>query len=110
MRIKLQRKGTFSVRHTCPMSWSFDTKLSRDIYYKDVKLFRQQSVVDTIIDDIAYTFGVERGKLNVVAAAKGLVCGRMRIWYKSGDAVECWNNREVALCYAFRNLSKLTAL
>ncbi|KAF8425556.1 Spo11/DNA topoisomerase VI subunit A [Tirmania nivea] len=66
----------------------------RDIYYKDVKLFRKQSVVDNIIDDIAYTFGVERGKLNVVAAAKGLVCGHMKMWYKSGDAVECWHDRE----------------
>lgn len=69
--------------------------LSRDIYYKDVNLFRKQSVVDTIVDDVAYTFGVEREKLNVVAAAKGLVCGNMKIWFKSGDAIECWKDKEV---------------
>ena len=96
-------------RETSTCLGSFGTKLPRDIYYKDVKLFRKQSVVDTIIDDIAYTFGVERGKLNVVAAAKGLVCGHLKIWFKSGDAVECWSNREVTLCYALRNLSKLIA-
>ena len=58
-------------------------------------MFRKQSVVDNIIDDIAYTFGVERKKLNVVAAAKGLVCGRMKIWYKTGDVTECWNDQDV---------------
>lgn len=58
-------------------------------------MFRKQSVVDGIIDDIAYTFDVERKKLNVVAAAKGLVCGRMKIWYKTGDMTECWNDQDV---------------
>lgn len=38
---------------------------------------------------------MERKKLNVVAAAKGLVCGRMRIWYKTGDVTECWNDQDV---------------
>ncbi|RPB26966.1 DNA topoisomerase IV, alpha subunit, partial [Terfezia boudieri ATCC MYA-4762] len=82
----------------------------RDIYYKDVKLFRKQSVVDTIIDDIAYTFGVERGKLNVVAAAKGLVCGHMKIWYMSGDMVECWNNREGILIPSTKSINRIDVL
>ncbi|KAF8475810.1 Spo11/DNA topoisomerase VI subunit A [Kalaharituber pfeilii] len=69
----------------------------RDIYYKDVKLFRKQTVVDTIVDNIAYTLGVERGKLNVVAAAKGLISGCLRIWYKSGEVIECWRDREGVL-------------
>lgn len=67
----------------------------RDLFYKDVKLFRKQSVVDTIVDDIAYTFGVERGILNIVAAAKGLVCGNLRLYLNTGAIVECWSDREV---------------
>ncbi|KAI9674611.1 MAG: hypothetical protein M1829_003693 [Trizodia sp. TS-e1964] len=37
----------------------------RDIYYKDVELFGRQSIVDKYVDDIAYTFNVERESLNV---------------------------------------------
>lgn len=65
----------------------------RDIYYKDPALFKTQSTVDRIVDDIAYSFHVPRATLNVVdqdslvifshiakdigqiASAKGLVAG-----------------------------------
>ncbi|ETW81048.1 hypothetical protein HETIRDRAFT_319856, partial [Heterobasidion irregulare TC 32-1] len=47
----------------------------RDMYYKDVPLFKSQSVVDRFIDDIAATIGVGRADLNVRASSKGLVCG-----------------------------------
>ncbi|TVY13582.1 Meiotic recombination protein rec12 [Lachnellula arida] len=35
----------------------------------------KQAVVNRYVDDLAYTLGVERDALNVVAAAKGLVAG-----------------------------------
>ncbi|ETS80173.1 hypothetical protein PFICI_07702 [Pestalotiopsis fici W106-1] len=38
-------------------------------------LFERQSYVDQIIDDIAFTFGVNRDALNIVATSKGLVAG-----------------------------------
>lgn len=40
--------------------------MSRDIYYHDPDLFRQQETVDRYIDDIAHTFQVTRSALNVV--------------------------------------------
>lgn len=39
----------------------------RDIYYRDPELFLKQAVVDRYVDDIAYTFGVNRDALNVVS-------------------------------------------
>lgn len=38
----------------------------RDIYYTDPAYFKSQSIVDKIVDDLAYTIGVERTALNVV--------------------------------------------
>ncbi|KAJ5785973.1 Winged helix-turn-helix transcription repressor DNA-binding [Penicillium pulvis] len=47
----------------------------RDIYYTDPAYFRSQHVVDRIVDDLAYTIGVDRAALNIEAAGKGLVTG-----------------------------------
>ncbi|KAJ5534002.1 Winged helix-turn-helix transcription repressor DNA-binding [Penicillium freii] len=51
----------------------------RDIYYIDPEFFRVQYIVDHIVDDLAYTIGVNRTALNVEAAAKGLVTGDFRL-------------------------------
>ncbi|KAJ6186064.1 Winged helix-turn-helix transcription repressor DNA-binding [Penicillium mononematosum] len=51
----------------------------RDIYYIDPEFFRKQCIVDRIVDDLAYTIGVNRTALNVEAAAKGLVTGDFRL-------------------------------
>ncbi|KAJ5672696.1 Winged helix-turn-helix transcription repressor DNA-binding [Penicillium longicatenatum] len=47
----------------------------RDIYYINPAYFRSQHVVDSIVDDLAYTIGVDRTALNVEAAGKGLITG-----------------------------------
>ncbi|KAH9949634.1 DNA topoisomerase IV alpha subunit [Amylocystis lapponica] len=47
----------------------------RDIYYKDVPLFKSQGVVDKLVDDLAATFSLGRADLHVRASSKGLVCG-----------------------------------
>ncbi|KAH8796899.1 Spo11/DNA topoisomerase VI subunit A [Hyaloscypha sp. PMI_1271] len=60
----------------------------RDMYYRDPELFMRQAVVDRYVDDIAYTFGVGRDALNVVAAAKGLVAGFFSVKRKDDSAVE----------------------
>ncbi|KAE8351755.1 Spo11/DNA topoisomerase VI subunit A [Aspergillus coremiiformis] len=60
----------------------------RDIYYSDPSCFKNQKVVDTIIDDLAYTIGVDRSALNVDAAAKGLVAGYYRLLRKSGEIMD----------------------
>ncbi|THH30927.1 hypothetical protein EUX98_g3252 [Antrodiella citrinella] len=51
----------------------------RDMYYKDVALFKQQSVVDKLVDDIAASAGnyslTAYTQLLQRASAKGLFCG-----------------------------------
>lgn len=51
----------------------------RDLYYKDVKLFKSQATVDKAIDDLACTFNIQRRCLHVIAAAKGLVYGPLTV-------------------------------
>ncbi|PLN75137.1 DNA topoisomerase IV, alpha subunit [Aspergillus taichungensis] len=60
----------------------------RDIYYSDPVCFGSQRVVDVLVDDIAFTIGVDRASLNVEAAAKGLVAGQYRLIHPSAHAVE----------------------
>ncbi|TVY87160.1 Meiotic recombination protein, partial [Lachnellula willkommii] len=63
-------------------------KFNRDIYYRDPELFMRQAVVNRYVDDLAYTLGVERDALNVVAAAKGLVAGAFTITRKDASIVD----------------------
>lgn len=44
--------------------------ITRDIYYIDPEFFRVQYIVDHIVDDLAYTIGVNRTALNVVCPAE----------------------------------------
>ncbi|OQE19574.1 hypothetical protein PENSTE_c015G00811 [Penicillium steckii] len=47
----------------------------RDIYYIDPAYFQTQTTINNVVDDIAYTIGVNRLALNVEAAGKGLIAG-----------------------------------
>ena len=63
-------------------SYNIDHYTTRDIYYKDVPLFKSQKIVDSVkilivfchsqyllvqlVDDIAATFDLERSDLNIV--------------------------------------------
>jgi len=49
----------------------------RDMFYTDVKLFKDQSESDNVLDDVACMVGCTRSCLNVVASDKGLVVGRV---------------------------------
>ncbi|KAI9830328.1 MAG: hypothetical protein M1819_005709 [Sarea resinae] len=69
----------------------------RDIFYKDPELFFRQSVVDRYVDDIAHTFDVPRALLNVVAAAKGLVIGPLKLKRKDGSELNCGSQSEGTL-------------
>ncbi|PIG81239.1 meiotic recombination protein spo11 [Aspergillus arachidicola] len=60
----------------------------RDIYYSDPACFGTQRIVDTIVDDLAYTIGVDRSALNVEAAAKGLVAGYCSFLTKFGEIMD----------------------
>ncbi|KAJ6594186.1 Spo11/DNA topoisomerase VI subunit A [Mycena capillaripes] len=60
----------------------------RDMYYRDVPLFKTQKVVDNLVDDLAATFELERADLNVRATSKGLVCGSgLVIHLNSGEKI-----------------------
>ncbi|OOO11708.1 Spo11/DNA topoisomerase VI subunit A domain-containing protein [Aspergillus oryzae] len=54
----------------------------------DPACFGTQRIVDTIVDDLAYTIGVDRSALNVEAAAKGLVAGYCSLLTKSGETMD----------------------
>ncbi|EFQ34246.1 type IIB DNA topoisomerase [Colletotrichum graminicola M1.001] len=62
------------------------TITKRNIYYQDENLFKKQSVVDNLVDDLAYTLGLGREDLGIVATGKGLVAGPILIRTKTHHA------------------------
>lgn len=60
----------------------------RDLFYTDVKLFKDQIESDTVLDDVACMIGCTRTSLNVVASDKGLVVGRIQ-YREAGDYIDC---------------------
>ncbi|CAM9210290.1 unnamed protein product [Choristocarpus tenellus] len=60
----------------------------RDMFYTDVKLFKEQGESDTVLDDVACMVGCTRSCLNVVASEKGLVVGRVT-FVEDGDLIDC---------------------
>ncbi|GAA5886178.1 hypothetical protein JCM6882_004290 [Rhodosporidiobolus microsporus] len=60
----------------------------RDLYYRDIAVFGKQQTVDALIEDIAATLQVRRSDLNVVAAAKGLFAGSIKIVTTDGQTLE----------------------
>lgn len=61
----------------------------REVYYRHVPLFRKQSVVDHLIDDLAATLHVTRLALNIVAGCKGLVYGNIIFRMRDGSSLVC---------------------
>ena len=59
----------------------------RDLFYTDVKLFKQQTESDDILDDAACMLGCTRSSLNVVASEKGIVVGKL-IFDDDGDTID----------------------
>ncbi len=54
----------------------------------DVKLFKDQTESDAVLDDVACMVGCTRTSLHVVASDKGLVVGRIQ-YYEAGDYIDC---------------------
>ncbi|TLD25383.1 hypothetical protein PspLS_05403 [Pyricularia sp. CBS 133598] len=65
----------------------------RNIFYQAKDLFRNQAVVDRLVDDVAFTLGVGRHSLNITAAGKGLVIGPISFVLNDGTFVSCDNMR-----------------
>ncbi len=61
----------------------------RDLYYENVKLFnKSQTTSDALIEDLGAMLGVTRNSLNINAAAKGKVIGRLQ-FTERGDQIDC---------------------
>ena len=60
----------------------------RDLFYTDVKLFKDQGESDAVLDDVACMLGCTRTSLHVVASDKGLVVGRIQ-YREAGDFIDC---------------------
>jgi len=60
----------------------------RDLFYTDVKLFKEQGESDAVLDDVACMVGCTRTSLHVVASDKGLVVGRIQ-YKEAGDEIDC---------------------
>ncbi|KAI9098324.1 Spo11/DNA topoisomerase VI subunit A [Phlyctochytrium arcticum] len=65
------------------------TATKRDVFYKDVGIYKKQQVLDDIVEDIACSLGVARALLNVVAASKGLVYGHLNLHLRDGRVMDC---------------------
>ncbi|XP_027709095.1 meiotic recombination protein SPO11 isoform X1 [Vombatus ursinus] len=61
----------------------------RDIYYTDIQLFGNQSVVDNIINDISCMLKVPRRNLHILSTSKGLIAGNLSFIEEDGTKVNC---------------------
>ena len=59
----------------------------REIFYNDVNLFKTQINSDKIIDDIPPLLNTTRDSTHIVASAKGMAIGRLKI-KDSGDVID----------------------
>lgn len=60
----------------------------RDLFYTDVKLFKDQRDSDLVIEDVACMLGATRPSLGVLASAKGVVVGCLK-FKEDGDEIDC---------------------
>lgn len=60
-------------------------------------LFGKQAIVDRYVDDIAFTFNVPRSALNVAAAAKGLLVGKINFCRRDGSSADCGADKDGVL-------------
>uniref|UniRef100_G3TEX4 Meiotic recombination protein SPO11 n=1 Tax=Loxodonta africana TaxID=9785 RepID=G3TEX4_LOXAF len=61
----------------------------RDIYYTDIQLFGNQTVVDNIINDISCMLKVPRRSLHILSTSKGLIAGNLSYIEEDGTRVNC---------------------
>ncbi|KAF4447350.1 hypothetical protein F53441_9114 [Fusarium austroafricanum] len=70
----------------------------RHIFYQHQHLFDKQNQVDELVDDIAFTLGISRGDLNIVAASKGILAGPLIIHLHDGSTLNpCSGDLGVAI-------------
>jgi len=60
----------------------------REVFYSDVDLFEDQGNSDAVIEDASALLHTTRNSTNIVASAKGICIGRLRLRDKS-DIIDC---------------------
>lgn len=75
-----------SLSHECITTNNVISK--RDVYYLCRQLFPKETLVDTTLKCLASIVNVDRNDLNIVAAAKGFVAGRVVFVEESGCRVD----------------------
>ncbi|KAN0091017.1 Spo11/DNA topoisomerase VI subunit A [Tylopilus felleus] len=78
----------------------------RDLFYKDVPLFKSQRTVDKLVDDLAATLNLDRAHLNIRATSKGLVCGSGLIIHLLDGQVLLVNDSEGMLIPAGEDIER----
>ncbi|EEU44466.1 uncharacterized protein NECHADRAFT_85034 [Fusarium vanettenii 77-13-4] len=82
--------------HDALVSGTILTK--RHIFYQHQDLFKRQAQVDELVDDIAFTLGIGRADLNIVAASKGVLAGPLTIDLTDGTSLDpCSGDLGVAI-------------
>uniref|UniRef100_A0A8C5QTU4 DNA topoisomerase (ATP-hydrolyzing) n=1 Tax=Leptobrachium leishanense TaxID=445787 RepID=A0A8C5QTU4_9ANUR len=61
----------------------------RDIYYTDVQLYGNQTVVDNIINDVSCMLRIPRISLHILSTSKGCVAGALMFMEEDGTRVDC---------------------
>ncbi|EPE09145.1 meiosis-specific topoisomerase spo11 [Ophiostoma piceae UAMH 11346] len=79
--------------HQALLSGTYVTK--RNIFYQYPELFKEQRIVDTLVDDIAYTLRIGRDSLHIVAASVGVVYGALS--FTRSDGTECFASGETGI-------------
>lgn len=64
-------------------------KTKRELYYDDVTLYKSQSIVDRLLDDIACLLNVSKIHLHVLTTSKGCIAGRLRFRDEEGNYIDC---------------------
>ncbi|GLA62459.1 hypothetical protein AtubIFM54640_003014 [Aspergillus tubingensis] len=73
----------------------------------DPTCFGTQRTVDTLVDDLTHTMGVDRAALYVEAAAKGLVVGYYQMISKSGAVVDARFSNQDTLVPRTQDIHKI---
>ncbi|KAG8201900.1 hypothetical protein JTE90_027378 [Oedothorax gibbosus] len=74
---------------------TFRTK--REIYYEDVPLFKNQTILDHILDDIACLLKTPKVKLHVLTTSKGCIAGNLKYKEADGTYVDCQESSQGVL-------------
>ncbi|KAG8422939.1 endodeoxyribonuclease [Metarhizium acridum] len=81
----------------------------RNIFYQHQELFGTQRVVDELVDDVATTLELDRDDLNIVASAKGIMAGPLKIRLNDGGELDASSSETGVVIPASRSIQSIDA-